>query len=209
MEMTRLLNPSLSRILGVTAAALLACLMLAPVTSAQTQPTETDWRTQMARDPNNPTPYIELARIYAEQQRYADAIRMLQTAIGVLQQASVLPRLQPSVTTAPPPAPPRDQPIMPGDFVRVGGDIKEPKKIRHVAPVYPDVALQARVQGVVILEVMIDTAGNVTDATILRSIALLDQAAVDAVRQWRFTPTLVNGAPVNVIMTVTVNFTLN
>lgn len=207
--MTRLLNPSISRILGVTAAALLACLVLAPVASAQTQPTETDWRTQMARDPNNPTPYIELARIYAEQQRYADAIRMLQTAIGVLQQAAVLPRLQPSVTTALPPAPPRDRPIMSGDFVRVGGDIKEPKKIRHVAPVYPDVALQARVQGVVILEAMIDTAGDVIDATILRSVALLDQAAVDAVRQWRFTPTLVNGAPVNVIMTVTVNFTLN
>ena len=75
--------------------------MLTPVASAQTPTTETDWRTQMARDPNNPKPYIELARIYTEQQRYADAIRMLQTAIGVLQQASVLPRLQPSVSAPP------------------------------------------------------------------------------------------------------------
>lgn len=204
----RFLHPSIAHSFRVAAVALLACLMLAPVASAQTPPTETDWRTQMARDPNNPTPYIELARIYAEQQRYADAIRMLQTAIGVLQQASVLPRLQPSVTAAPA-APPRDRPIMAGDFVRVGGDIKEPKKIRHVAPVYPEVALQSRVQGVVILEAMIDGAGDIIDATILRSVPLLDQAALDAVRQWRFTPTLVNGAPVNVIMTVTVNFTLN
>jgi protein TonB len=98
---------------------------------------------------------------------------------------------------------------MQGDFVRVGGDIKEPKKIRHVAPVYPELAQQARVQGVVIIEALIDGAGNVMDANILRSIPLLDQAAVDAVRQWQFTPTLLNGAPVNLIMTVTVNFTLN
>jgi TonB family protein len=204
----RFLHPSIAHSFRVAAVALLACLMLAPVASAQTPTTETDWRTQMARDPNNPTPYIELARIYAEQQRYADAIRMLQTAIGVLQQASVLPRLQPSVTAAPPP-PPRDRVFLAGDTVRVGGDIKEPKKIRHVAPVYPDVAQQARVQGVVILEAMIDGAGDVIDANVLRSVALLDQAAVDAVRQWKFTPTLVNGVPVNVIMTVTVNFTLN
>jgi TonB family protein len=206
----RFLVPSIARPLRVAAVALFACLMLAPVASAQTQPTETHWRTQIARDPNNPTPYIELARIYTEQQRYADAIRMLQTAIGVLQQASVLPRLQPSVTVAPrPPVSPRDRVVMQGDFVRVGGDIKEPKKIRHVAPVYPELAAQAKVQGVVIIEALIDGAGNVIDANILRSVPLLDQAAVDAVRQWQFTPTLLNGAPVNLIMTVTVNFTLN
>jgi TonB family protein len=203
-------QPSIARSLSVAAIALLACLMLAPAASAQTLPTETDWRTQMARDPNNPTPYIELARIYAEQQRYADAIRMLQTAIGVLQQASVLPRLQPSITAAPPPpAFPRDRAVMQGDFVRVGGDIKEPKKIRHVAPVYPEIAMQSKVQGVVIIEALIDGAGYVIDANILRSVALLDQAALDAVRQWQFTPTLLNGSPVNVLMTVTVNFTLN
>ena len=204
----RFLHPSIAHSFRVAAVAVLACLMLAPVASAQTPTTETDWRTQMARDPNNPTPYIELARIYTEQQRYADAIRMLQTAIGVLQQASVLPRLQPSVTAAPA-APPRDRVFLPGDTVRVGGDIKEPKKIRHVAPVYPEVAQQARVQGVVILEALIDDSGNVANAIIMRSVPLLDQAALDAVRQWRFTPTLVNGVPVNVIMTVTVNFTLN
>jgi periplasmic protein TonB len=93
--------------------------------------------------------------------------------------------------------------------VRVGGDIKEPKKIKHVAPVYPDIAQASRVQGVVILEAIIDPNGNVSDARVLRSIALLDQAALDAVMQWQFTPTLLNGNPVSVIMTVTVNFSLN
>ena len=73
---------------------------------------------------------------------------------------------------------------------------------------YPDVAEKARVQGVVICEVLIRPDGTVADARVLRSIPLLDQAAVDAVRQWVFTPTLLNGNAVPVIMTVTVNFTL-
>ncbi len=73
---------------------------------------------------------------------------------------------------------------------------------------YPAIAQSARVQGVVIVEAVIGPDGRVTDAKILRSIPLLDQAALDAVRQWEFTPTLLNGVPVPVIMTVTVNFTL-
>jgi protein TonB len=64
------------------------------------------------------------------------------------------------------------------------------------------------VQGVVILEVIIGSDGKVQDARVLRSIPLLDQAAVDAVRQWEFTPTLLNGSPVPLVMTVTVQFTL-
>jgi protein TonB len=69
-------------------------------------------------------------------------------------------------------------------------------------------AQQARVQGVVIIEATIGTDGNVTDARVLRSIPLLDDAALEAVREWVFTPTLLNGVPVPVIMTVTVQFAL-
>ena len=65
-----------------------------------------------------------------------------------------------------------------------------------------------RVEGVVILEITVDGTGRVRDAQVLRSVPLLDQAAIDAVRQWEFAPTLLNGAPVPVIMTVTINFTL-
>ena len=75
-------------------------------------------------------------------------------------------------------------------------------------PVYPQIAQSARVQGVVIIEATISPTGKVTDARVLRSIPLLDQAALDAVRQWEYSPTLLNGVPVPVIMTVTVNFTL-
>ena len=97
----------------------------------------------------------------------------------------------------PPPAP-----------VRVGGNIKPPTKVKDVRPVYPPIAQSARVQGVVIIEATIGPNGTVQEAKVLRSIPLLDAAALDAVRQWQFTPTLLNGVPVPVIMTVTVNFTL-
>ena len=92
--------------------------------------------------------------------------------------------------------------------IRVGGAVKEPRQIRRVEPKYPEVAQAAQVQGTVILEVVIAADGNVSTVKLLRSIPLLDQAAVDAVRQWRYEPTLLNGVPVEVIMTVTVNFTL-
>jgi protein TonB len=97
----------------------------------------------------------------------------------------------------------------PPQAVRVGGQIKEPKKIKDVAPVYPDIAKQARVQGVVILECTISPQGKVTDVKVLRGIPLLDAAAIEAVKQWVYTPTLLNGVPVPVIMTVTVNFRLS
>ena len=92
--------------------------------------------------------------------------------------------------------------------VRVGGGIKAPTQIKKVQPAYPAIAQSARVSGVVILEAVIGVDGRVADAHVLRSIPLLDQAALDAVKQWEYTPTLLNGAPVPVIMTVTVTFML-
>jgi len=114
----------------------------------------------------------------------------------------------------PPPPPPSDPPAppvvwSPGDPpLRIGGAIKEPKKIKDVRPVYPPIAQSARVSGIVIIEATIGVDGSVTDARVIRAVALLDQAALEAVRQWKFTPTTLNGVPVPVIMTVTVNFTL-
>jgi protein TonB len=93
--------------------------------------------------------------------------------------------------------------------VRVGGTIAEPRKLKDVRPVYPPDAIHARVQGVVILECTIDSTGKVVQAKPLRSIPLLTEAAVEAVKQWEYTPTELNGVPVPVIMTVTVNFKLS
>jgi protein TonB len=92
--------------------------------------------------------------------------------------------------------------------VRISGTIKPPTKVKHVNPVYPPEAQQARVSGVVILEARIEPDGRIVNARILRSIPPLDQAALDAVTQWEFTPTLVNGVPTPVLMTVTVSFSL-
>ncbi len=91
---------------------------------------------------------------------------------------------------------------------RVGGGVRPPRKIKDAPPVYPVEAQAARVQGVVILEARVDETGNVSHTHVLRSIPLLDQAAVDSVKQWQYEPTLLNGVPIPVIMTVTVNFTL-
>ncbi|MFO7693599.1 MAG: energy transducer TonB [Vicinamibacterales bacterium] len=90
--------------------------------------------------------------------------------------------------------------------VRVGGKIKAPIKMNDVAPVYPAIAQNAGVTGVVVVEATIGPDGKVIDAKVLRSVPLLDQAALDAVRQWEYAPTLLNGVPVPVVMTVTINF---
>jgi TonB family protein len=111
-----------------------------------------------------------------------------------------------SIPPVPPPPPP---PGWPANAVRVGGNMRVPVKTKHVAPVYPPIAQSARVQGVVIVELVIGGDGRVQDARVLRSIPLLDQAALESVRQWEFTPTLLNGSPVPVIMTATVQFTLS
>jgi len=90
--------------------------------------------------------------------------------------------------------------------VRVGGKISPPIKMNDVKPVYPAIAKNAGVTGVVIIEATVGADGKVIDAKVLRSVPLLDQAALDAVRQWEYSPTLLNGVPVPVVMTVTVNF---
>ena len=90
--------------------------------------------------------------------------------------------------------------------VRVGGDIREPRKVVDVPPVYPEMALKARVEGIVIIEATIDERGRVREAKVLRGVPVLDEAALEAVRQWVYTPTLLDGVPRPVIMTITVRF---
>jgi periplasmic protein TonB len=103
----------------------------------------------------------------------------------------------------PPPAPPRSK-----EPVRVGGQIEPPKRLVHVDPIYPAIAIAARKEGLVILEALISEEGIVREVHVLRPAPLFEQAAITAVRQWRFSPTLLNGEPVPIVMTVTVGFTL-
>jgi protein TonB len=92
--------------------------------------------------------------------------------------------------------------------VRLHAGMAAPQKIVDRAPDYPAGARAAGVSGVVVLEIVIDASGEVQTVHVLRSIPALDLAAIDAARQWRFVPTLVNGEPVSVITTVSVTFAL-
>jgi protein TonB len=104
------------------------------------------------------------------------------------------------------PVPP--PPVQPQKPMRPGGDIREPVKVKHVPPVYPQIAINARISGRVVIDAVIGIDGVVREARILSGVPLLNQAALDAVKQWRYTPTTLNSVPVPVIMTVTVQFNL-
>ena len=109
----------------------------------------------------------------------------------------------PSEVPPPPPAPKQVE------AVRVGGAIEQPALVQRVPPVYPEVALLAQLQGLVILEATVNTDGQVEAVKVLRSVGLLDEAAIDAVRQWRYSPLTLNGVPTPFILTVTVAFELD
>ena len=96
--------------------------------------------------------------------------------------------------------------LMAAGPVRVGNDIPVPRKIKDARPVYPSEALAARAQGVVVLDATIEPDGKVSTARVVRSVPFLDAAAISAVSQWEFTPTVVDGRAVPVIMTLNVSF---
>lgn len=93
--------------------------------------------------------------------------------------------------------------------VRVGGSITVPKLVKQVPPEYPELALSARLGALIILEAHVDTHGMVKSVTVLRGQPLFDEAAMAAVRQWRYRPLLLNGEPTEFIVVVTVKFNLN
>jgi protein TonB len=107
------------------------------------------------------------------------------------------------INEAPPPPPP-----VPATPRRVGGELQAPALIHRVEPEYPGVAVLGKVSGTVILEATVNESGAVTEVTVLRSIKVLDQAAIKAVKQWRYQPLVLNGQPVPFILVVTVTFSL-
>ena len=105
----------------------------------------------------------------------------------------------------PPPPPPPPPPRGP---VRVGGQIKEPTLIHRVDPEYPMLAQVSQIEGVVILEAIVDQEGRVESLKVLRSAPVFERAALEAVRQWRYSPVILNGRPEKFILTVVVSFHL-
>jgi periplasmic protein TonB len=102
---------------------------------------------------------------------------------------------------------PQDAPPPP-KVVRVGGQLRAPKIVHKVAPEYPALAQAARLQSLVILEAHVDTTGRVRSVKVLRGQPLFDEAATNAVKQWRYMPLLLNGQPTEFLLTVTVMFNL-
>ena len=144
-------------------------------------------------------------------------------AAGVAPQTRELPRSadqsMPPPPPPPPPAPSLAHPTqdMPESFrntidrlhpIRIGGAVKPPTKLKDVQPVYPEAAMGSKIQGTVIVEAIIDGSGAVADTRIVRGVPEFNDAALKAVSQWEFTPTLLNGEPTAIICTVTVTFHL-
>ena len=92
--------------------------------------------------------------------------------------------------------------------IEVGGAVAAPQKRQHVQPAYPALAKQSRVQGAVSLSIVINANGTVERANVVKSIPALNDAAIAAVKQWKYAPTVVNGVAVPVTMIVQVNFAL-
>ena len=149
-----------------------------------------------ARRPETAADYFDLAKSYYQQGRLVEAEEMTTRALGLMRAET------PTATPATAPAP------APGVPIRVGGDIVEPRKIRDVKPTYPPDAAPGT-EGLVIIEATIARDGTVQNARVVRSVPGLDESALAAVRQWAYTPTKLNGVPVEVVMTVTVSFVRN
>lgn len=108
------------------------------------------------------------------------------------------------IASGPPPPP---KPVTP-QRIRVGGNVQAASLTRQIQPVYPQIARTAHIQGTVILHAIIAKDGSIQELTYVSGPALLMRAAMDAVRQWRYKPTLLNGEPVEVDTTIQVVFTL-
>lgn len=109
----------------------------------------------------------------------------------------------PDAPPPPPPPPARREPV------RVGGQVKQPALLKRVEPIYPPIAVHAHLEGVVILEAIVDRNGMVEDLKVLRSAGgVLDNAAMAAVRQWQYSPVMLNGIPERFILTVVLSFNL-
>ena len=102
-----------------------------------------------------------------------------------------------------------EAPPAPATPLRVGGAIREPRRLTAVPPVYPELAMMARLQGTVVVEATVNERGRVVNVNVLQGPPMLTDAALEAVKKWVYTPTLVSGVPTPIIMTVTVHFRLN
>ena len=172
-----------------------------PVTQAAAPASTESLAARLSPPPNLPEP----PKI--EGQPSPAAVRPVETPGGTPPPPPTqVPEPTPQTTQAPAEQPPIPAPTEP---VRVGGNVQQAKVVRQVSPVYPPLARQARVAGVVRVEATIGKDGKVLKAAALNGPPLLRQAAADAVRQWIYRPTTLNNQPVEVVTQIDVTFNLN
>jgi TonB family protein len=130
----------------------------------------------------------------------AASVVTFQMAIGSVEEVVTVRSSRPAAAAQPAPQASATSPV------RIGGSIREPRKIKDVMPVFSPEADQAGAEGLVLIDAVIGKDGNVSSARVIQGVPLLNGAALAAVRQWQYTPTLLNGAPIEVVATVTVRF---
>jgi TonB family protein len=165
--------------------------------SAQKAPPWTELADQVTTTPSSVPALLGLARCYAtfflnskKSSQFREASELLKRAAGLLRDAE---------QSARPPGGPTDNLGRAQSRARAGVDVPGTKKTKDELPIYPADALRDHVQGLVLVDVVIDKRGSVKDPLIVGSIPALDKAALDAVRHWRYDPTLVNGQPTEVV----------
>jgi protein TonB len=161
------------------------------------------WRYQPAQLNGEP---VEAVTTVTVNFALAGGIRGQAGAVGTRAETPLSPPPAPvappqvALTTPPPPPPP------PPQRIRQGGNVQQAMLLSQVKPIYPPDAKEARIQGVVVLEAVVSKEGDVQSVNVISGHPLLQQAAIDAVSQWKYKPTLLNGQPVEVVTTITVNF---
>jgi TonB family protein len=137
--------------------------------------------------------------------RVGEMLSRLMASVEIEKGGEVIDSIQANWSTGP------QKTLVTGDGpFRAGGDVKAPVIVNRVEPIYPEAARKARIMGIVIIEAVIDRNGVVKDASVLKPLPFgMDQAALDAVRQWTFKPGTLNGVPVDVIFNLTINFKLD
>jgi TonB family protein len=198
-------------VMSVGVAVLAATLALPKAASAQVQTsTEAQLAQRAAQSPHDISSLLDLAKFYFEQHRFEEASRTLSRAMAVIQQEQliVVPAPKPSASATPFTPLANLSNLERVQALRVGGDVKEPKRIKSVEPVYPPGALAEKVEGFVIIEAVIGPDGRVHEAKVIKGHPSFDAAALDAVLQWAYVPSTLDGAPISVIINVTVMFKL-
>ena len=168
-----------------------------------------DARVARAESPRDAAPILAPAEILPEPAVLGDDSYDGEGGIEGGLEGGVFGGIVGGLLDAPPPPPQTPAvPPAPAEPVRIGGQITAPELVHRVEPIYPDIAVHAKVSGTVILEAIVAPDGTVQSVKVLRPVKFLDAAAIEAVKQWRYKPLVLNGVPTRFVLTVVLTFSI-